>query len=35
MATAAPDRLNTRLMLVIAVVGAILALIGWYRYFGI
>jgi hypothetical protein len=29
-----PDRLNLRIMLIIAVVGAALALIGWYRYFG-
>jgi hypothetical protein len=35
MATATPDRLNTRLLLVIAVVGAVLALVGWYRYFSI
>jgi hypothetical protein len=33
MPTATPDRLNTRLLLIIAVVGAALALIGWYRYF--
>ena len=35
MPTAAPDRLNMRLMLIIAVVGAALALIGWYRYFSV
>jgi hypothetical protein len=28
-----PDRMNLRLMLIIAVLGAALALIGWYRYF--
>jgi len=35
MPTAAPDRLNTRLLLAIAVVGAVLALVGWYRYFSV
>jgi len=35
MPTAAPDRLNMRLMLIIAGVGAALALIGWYRYFSV
>jgi hypothetical protein len=29
-----PDGLNMRLWLMIAVIGAILALIGWYRYLG-
>ena len=28
-----PDRLNLAVMLLIAVVGAVLALVGWYRYF--
>ena len=28
------DRLNLRLMLVLAILGAVLAAIGWYRYFG-
>jgi hypothetical protein len=28
-----PDKMNLRLMLIIAVLGAALALIGWYRYF--
>jgi len=28
-----PDKMNLRLMLIIAAVGAALALIGWYRYF--
>jgi hypothetical protein len=30
-----PDKMNLRLMLIIAVVGAALALIGWYRYFSV
>jgi hypothetical protein len=34
MPTATPDRVNLRIMLLIAVVGAALALVGWYRYFG-
>jgi hypothetical protein len=29
----APDRLNLRVMLLIAVLGAALALIAWYRFF--
>jgi len=33
MPTATPDRLNSRLLLIIAVLGAVLALVGWYRYF--
>ena len=28
-----PDRLNVRVMLLIALVGAALALVGWYRFF--
>jgi hypothetical protein len=28
-----PDFLNQRLWLMLAVLGAILAVIGWYRYF--
>ena len=28
-----PDKMTLRLMLIIAVLGAALALIGWYRYF--
>ena len=35
MATETSDRLNMRLLLIIAVVGAALALIGWYRYFSV
>ena len=33
MPTATPDRLNYRLLLILAVLGAVLALVGWYRYF--
>jgi hypothetical protein len=29
----APDRLNSRLWLMLVVLGAVLALVGWYRYF--
>ena len=28
-----PDRLNLRVMLLVAVVGAALALVAWYRFF--
>ena len=35
MATETSDRLNMRLLLIIAVVGAALALVGWYRYFSV
>lgn len=28
----APDRLNLRVWLMLAIVGAILCVIGWYRY---
>jgi len=34
MDSTGPDKMNLRLMLIIAVLGAALALIGWYRYFG-
>ena len=34
MDSTGPDQMNLRLMLIIAVLGAALALIGWYRYFG-
>jgi hypothetical protein len=27
-----PDRLNNRVLLLIALVGAVLALVGWYRF---
>ena len=30
--TESPDRLNSRLWLMLAVLGAVLALIAWYRY---
>jgi hypothetical protein len=30
----APDPLNMRLWTMLAIVGAILCLIGWYRYLG-
>ncbi len=28
------DRLNMRLLLMLAILGAVLALIGWFRYVG-
>ena len=34
MDSAKPDRLNGRILLMIAILGAVLALIGWFRYFG-
>jgi hypothetical protein len=33
MATQAPDRMNMRVLLLLAVVGAVLAIVGWYRFF--
>ena len=27
-----PDRLNLRVLLMVAIPGALLALVGWYRY---
>lgn len=33
MATETPDRLNMQVWAMIALVGAILCIIGWYRYF--
>ena len=33
MEPTAPDRLNGRVMLLVALVGAALALVGWYRFF--
>jgi len=30
--TESPDRLNSRLWLMLAVLGAVLALVAWYRY---
>jgi hypothetical protein len=35
MRTNSPDRLNLRVLFAIAVLGAILALVGWLRYLGI
>ena len=29
-----PDKLNTRILLLVAILGAVLALIGWFRYVG-
>jgi hypothetical protein len=34
MQSKAPDSLNTRLWLALAVLGAVLAVVGWYRFFG-
>ena len=34
MNTNTPDRLNIRVLWMLAIVGAILCVIGWYRYFG-
>jgi hypothetical protein len=28
----APDRMNLRVLLILAILGAFLALVGWYRY---
>lgn len=33
MRTDYPDRLNMRIWLLLAIVGAILCIVGWYRYF--
>ena len=33
MEPTAPDRLNVRVMLLVALVGAALALVGWYQFF--
>ena len=32
METQSPDRLNLRIWAVIAILGAVLCVIGWYRY---
>jgi hypothetical protein len=32
MQPSAPDRLNLRVLLLLAILGAFLALVGWYRY---
>jgi hypothetical protein len=34
MRTTTPDTLNLRVWLLLSVVGAILCVIGWYRYLG-
>lgn len=28
----APDRLNSRVLLLLAILGAVLAVVGWYRF---
>ena len=33
MTSATPDRSNIRLLFLIALVGAVLAIVGWVRYF--
>ena len=35
MQTGTPDRLNLRVLLIIALLGALLAIVGWYRYFNV
>jgi hypothetical protein len=35
MPSATADRMNLRIMLLIALAGAALALIGWYRYLSV
>jgi hypothetical protein len=30
-----PDRLNTRVLLLLAILGAVLAVVGWLRFAGI
>ena len=32
MATNAPDRINMAVLLLLALVGAVLAVVGWFRY---
>ena len=34
MQTNTPDRLNQRVLLMVAILGALLAIVGWYRFFG-
>ena len=29
-----PDKMNLRILLLVAILGAVLALIGWFRYVG-
>jgi hypothetical protein len=33
--TNTPDRLNTRVLLLLAILGAVLAVVGWLRFAGI
>jgi hypothetical protein len=33
MQTDSPDRLKMRIWLMLAILGAILCIVGWYRYF--
>jgi hypothetical protein len=33
MTTQQPDRLNLRVWLMLAILGGVLCLVGWYRYF--
>jgi hypothetical protein len=35
METKAPDRLNIRLLLMLAILGLMLGVVGWLRYFGV
>jgi hypothetical protein len=35
METKAPDRLNMRLLLMLAILGLLLGVVGWLRYFGV
>jgi hypothetical protein len=30
-----PDRMSLRVWLMLAIVGAVLAVVAWYRYFGV
>ena len=32
--TAAPDRMNMRVLLMLAILGAVLAVVGWWRFLG-
>jgi hypothetical protein len=34
MTTNTPDRINLRVLLMLAILGALLAIVGWFRYFG-
>jgi hypothetical protein len=34
MVTNAPDRMNLRVLLMLAILGAVLAVVGWFRFFG-